>query len=76
MPNQINTVVGLKLANTTQIAFKEYGIYAEEVVKIAKELGIKVIEQNNLTRQMRNLEIDDQVPDHLLQALLMILEEI
>lgn len=58
------------------IGVKEDERLADEVVRIAKRFGIPVVERPALARGLHNLEIEEQIPEQLYEAVAIVLNEI
>ncbi len=47
---------------------KGQGVIAENIIKKAKESGVSVYEDERLAKQLQNLEIDEEIPVDLYEA--------
>ncbi|MEZ4755108.1 MAG: EscU/YscU/HrcU family type III secretion system export apparatus switch protein [Bdellovibrionota bacterium] len=65
-----------KLNSTPQLIMKGEEIMAEEIVKVAKRYNIPIKEDAGLARALSKLEIDQEIPEELYQAVAVILNQL
>lgn len=51
--------------NAPKLTAKGFGPVAEEIIRIAKENNIKVVEDSNILEMLIPLELDDEIPTEL-----------
>ena len=59
-----------------KISVKEELFSADELVKLAQRYGIPVIEKPELINTLKSLEIDQEIPEELFEAVAVLLNEI
>lgn len=50
--------------------------FADQVVKMAERFGIPVVDRPELARALRLLEVDQEIPEELFEAVAVVLAEI
>jgi type III secretion system FlhB-like substrate exporter len=58
------------------VELKEEHLRADEVVKIAKRFGIPIIEKPAVAQALRNVPVDEAIPEKLYEAVATVLNEI
>ena len=62
--------------DTPQIAVKGERLTADEIVKIARQYGIPVVERGSLASALLPLEVSQEIPSSLFEAVATVLNEI
>ena len=58
------------------VSMKADQMRADEITKIARRFGIPVVEDASLARSLSALEIDEQIPEELFEAVAVVLSEL
>ncbi len=64
------------LSKTPTISVKGEHLSADEIVKIARRYGIPVVERPDLVEALRQLEIDQDIPEELFEAIAVLLNQL
>ncbi len=59
-----------------RLGVKGENLIADEVVKVARRFGIPVVEKADLAKSLTALELEEEIPESLYQAVAVILNEI
>jgi flagellar biosynthesis protein len=74
------TAIGLQYNVGAQgapaVSAKGEYLAADEVVKIARRFGVPVVERPALARSLAPLELDQEIPEDLFEAVAAVLQEI
>ena len=63
-------------SNAPTVAARGMHLNADEIVKIAKRHGVPVVERADLTRVLDQVEVDEEIPADLYEAVATILHQI
>ena len=63
-------------AETPSLTLNQDEGFADEVVKLAERFGIPVVDRPELVRALRALELDQEIPEELFEAVAVVLAEI
>lgn len=78
--NRYRTAVGLDYDKdgdqAPTVGVKGERLIADEIVKIARRYNIPVIEDPDVARALKNVEVDEEIPEHLFQAVAIILHRV
>jgi flagellar biosynthesis protein len=61
---------------TPRLTLKEDVLSADEVIKIAKRFGVPVVEKPELIEALKCLELDQEIPEELFEAVAALLNQI
>lgn len=61
---------------TPTISLREENLSADEVIKLAKRFGIPVVEKPELIAALKNIELDQEIPEEMFEAVAALLNEI
>jgi len=61
------------LENAPKVVAKGDGIVAEKIVEIAEEHGITLYQDSELVKLLSRIEIDEEIPSNLYQAVAVVL---
>ncbi len=74
------TAVGLEYdtqgAAAPTVSAKGEFLSADEIVKIAQRYGVPVIERPSLAKALLPLEVEEQIPEDLFEAVAVVLQEV
>lgn len=59
-----------------EVSLKGLGVSADEIVRIAKQYGVPVIEQSEAARALQQFELDEEIPEFLFEVIATILCEL
>lgn len=82
MSNKIKykSAIGLSYSGkddeTPTISINEANLSADEVVKLAERYGITVVEKPELVAALKKLEVDEEIPEDMYEAIALLLNEI
>lgn len=61
---------------TPKISLKEENLSADELVKLAQRYGIPVVDRPELVAALKSLEVDQEIPEEMYEAIAALLNEI
>ena len=67
---------GGKADSAPTVEVKGDALDADEVVRIAERFGIPVVERPEIARALAELELDEEIPEELFEAVALTLNEI
>jgi len=65
-----------KSMDAPSVSLKAEQLRADEVVKLARRYGVPVVENAGLARSLSALEVDEQIPGPLFEAVAIVLLEL
>jgi len=63
-------------SETPSVGVKGEELQADQVVKLAKRFGVSVVEQPELAKALNVLELDQEIPENLFEAVAIVLNQL
>ena len=78
--SKFNSAIGLEYNSDAQrtptVCVKGEQLSADEIVKIAQRYGIPVVERPDLVAALKQLELDQEIPEELFEAVAVLLNQL
>ncbi len=65
-----------KRRDAPTLSVKGHQLQADEVVKLARRYGVPVVENAELAKALNGLELDQEIPEKLFEAVALLLQEL
>lgn len=78
-PSQFRRVVGLEYprgAAAPTVAVQGEHLMADQIVRLARRFGVPVVERPALAQALSGMNLDEQIPERLYEAVALVLREI
>ncbi len=80
-PSQYRRVVGLEYARVAgsaapTVAVQGEHLMADQIVRVARRFGVPVVERPALAQALSGIDLDQQIPERLYEAVALVLREI
>ena len=74
--NAIGLGYSPNIDSSPSIAVKGEHLEADQIVRLAKRFGVPVVEKKELAKALRALNVDDNVPSELFEAVALIIAQV